>query len=249
MKFAGSLDRSPVVGLSMILCLLVPAGCSDYGIRAGDSPQIIALKKMGAKVTTMMTGGVVIDLKDCSVDDDDLIYFEELPDVMSVNLSGTHISDEGLQHLAVGPKNLGELFLEQTDVTDAGFSQLKELSGLTLLSLSGTQITDEALAMLPTNHPKIRDLKLIDCSQITDAGMKSIAELRGLQNLFLANCTQITDEGLKHLDGKRGMKLIQLLNTGCTSGGVESLASSTGAPIVVNAEGKAAGAFAKMVQQ
>ncbi|MGE0377413.1 MAG: hypothetical protein AB7I48_24610 [Planctomycetaceae bacterium] len=225
------------------------AGCTDYRIKEGDSPQIIALKKMGAQVSSAMTGGENIDLKDTGVDDDDLVHFEELPNVATLNLSGTDVTDEGLKHLAAGPTKLSELILDETELTDTGIETIHELSQLSVLSLCGTKITDKTLAMLVENHPGIVDLRLMRCDQITNDGLKSIAQLPRLGNLFLADCKQITDEGLEHLMGKPGMRMVHLLNTGCTNAAVERLASTTGTPFVLNAEGKPAGALAKFANQ
>ena len=232
--------RIPAGVLAAVAACLTIGGC-DYGIKEGDNPQIIALKKMGAKVIHGIDGSYQIDLKDSSIGDDGLIHFEELPNVQSIDLSNTNVTDEGLVHLVDGPEMLGTLMLDDTDITDQGIEILKGISGLSSLSLCGTSVTNEGLAQLPENLPRLSSLRLMNCDQITNDGLKAIAELRGLELLFLTDCPQITNEGLKHLIGKKRLRMVHLVNTGCTTGGAANLANSLRSAIVVGPDGKAAG--------
>ena len=230
-----------------VVPLILTVGCSDYGILEGDNPQIIALKRLGAKVQYGMPGGYYIELQNTGVDDDDLIHFEELPEVLTVDLSATNITDEGLHHLVTGPKHLKSLILDETDITDAGIEILKGLQGITSLSLSGTGITDAGLAHLKESLPRLASIKLMRCKAISDAGLRSLAEVRSLSAIHLADCAQITDAGLEHLlTAKRPFKVVYLLNTGCSADGVEKFATRSGSLMVVNAAGEAAGALAKL---
>jgi hypothetical protein len=73
----------------------------------------------------------------------------------SVSVSGTQVSDEGLQDIASALKarENGRLDISQTSVTDQGMAYLDGL-GLMQLNLSGTKVTDAGLnklkALLPT---------------------------------------------------------------------------------------------------
>jgi hypothetical protein len=224
-------------------------GCRDPRIREGDPPQIIALKKSGAEVQYALTGGYYIDLKDSGIDDDDLLPLAELPTVQSLDLSGTDVTDEGLQHIVAGPKDLPTLQLDGTSITDAAIEVLKGLPNLTNLSLTGTAITDKGLAMLPECLPNLRSLTLNDCQGISNDCPRSVAKLERLQALSLANCRQISGDGLEHLRDKKSFQSIYLFNTGCSNASVQKLAEATRAQFVVNAEGKPAGALAKLLSR
>ncbi len=67
--------------------------------------------------------------------------------VVSLNLSNTNTNDELLREVAKFP-HLQRLYLENTQVSDAGVSLLTGLKFLEYLNLSGTQITREATASL-----------------------------------------------------------------------------------------------------
>lgn len=225
----------------LVLLAATSAGCGDYGIKEGDNPQIIALKKAGARVQYGLAGGYYIDLKDTGLDDGDLEPIEQLPDILTLDLSGTDVTDAGLARIAAGPKDLTSLILDNTDVTDEGLAAIAGLSNLTTLSIAGTGVTDAGLALLPQNHSRLKSLTLMDCEKITNEGLKSIARLEALEAVSLANCRQITDEGLEHLMGRRGFRMIYLLNTSATDATAARLARTTGALMVVTAGGELAG--------
>jgi internalin A len=91
--------------------------------------------------------------------------------VVSVNLSGTQITDAGLKELAP-LTNLTRLFLSSPQVTDAGLKELAPLTNLTRLFLKDTRVTD--------------------------TGLKELAPLTNLTTLVLKD-TRVTDAGVKEL--------------------------------------------------
>ncbi len=76
-------------------------------------------------------------------------------EVIQVTLSGTKITDKGLEHLK-GLTSLTFLHLRNTNVTDAGLEYLKGITSLISLNLPGTKITDAGLAELKAALPKCR---------------------------------------------------------------------------------------------
>jgi hypothetical protein len=120
------------------------------------------------------------------------IAFDEIP---AVFLDGSEIDDAGLVHVA-RLTSLLELGLNLTQVTDAGLAHLTGLSDLKYLGLSGTQVTD--------------------------AGLVHVAGLRNLTRLNLAG-TQVTDAGLVHLSGLSKLQYLTLINTKVSNAGVAEL--------------------------
>jgi hypothetical protein len=69
-----------------------------------------------------------------------------------VGLTGTQVTDAGLEHL----KRLGQLqllYIGHTQVTDAGLEHLKGLSQLKQLSLGGTKVTKSGIKKLQQALP------------------------------------------------------------------------------------------------
>jgi Leucine-rich repeat (LRR) protein len=73
-------------------------------------------------------------------------------------------------------------------------AQLATVRQLVELDLSTTQITDAGLAHLKT-LPSLARLHLYNCPKITDAGLTHLQELPGLVRLSL-QFSKITDEGV-----------------------------------------------------
>lgn len=74
---------------------------------------------------------------------------------------------------------------------------------LTILQLAGCrQLTDEGLHCLTMGSPRLREVSLESCSQITSSSAPSIASLKHLQKLNVAHCPLLTDtflqEGVTH---------------------------------------------------
>jgi hypothetical protein len=91
--------------------------------------------------------------------------------VKDVWLNSTEVTDAGLEHLK-GLCELQELFLDGTHVTGAGLEHLKGLSQLWGLYLGGTHVTD--------------------------AGLKHLKRLSQLEFLVLRD-TRVTDNGIRRL--------------------------------------------------
>ena len=90
---------------------------------------------------------VYVYLNGPQVTDAELACFEKLPELFSLRLIGTNISDVGLTHLK-GATILQHLDLARTKVTDAGLSHLKGLRQLRSLDLGGTKVTDAGIEYL-----------------------------------------------------------------------------------------------------
>jgi len=144
------------------------------------------------------------------VRDDDLAGLAGRDDVASLVLGRTKVTDGGLAHL--GPaRRLEWLDLAFTTVTDAGVAPLlTSARNLRQLNLEGTQISDAALARL-RDCAQLEELDLSGTA-ITDAGLRHLAALKRLRLLWLTG-TRITDAGL---DALRDLKALETLDVGGT---------------------------------
>ena len=73
------------------------------------------------------------------------------------------------------------------------------------------QVTDRGLQLLAgTNLPKLETISLSRCSRITDEGLKHLAQIKSLRNLYLAYNPQITDLGIQYISAINGLSWIVL---------------------------------------
>ena len=64
------------------------------------------------------------------------------------------------------------------------------------LKLAGTAITDDALIRVLWNCPKLEDLDLTMCDELTDRSFEALSEVCPmLQSVVVANCWQLCNAG------------------------------------------------------
>lgn len=83
------------------------------------------------------------------------------------------------------------------------------------------QMTDEMLAQA-AEIPHLTVLKLGNCKQLTDAGVRHLAKLPRLRELDLSH-TRVTDDGLKVLRELPGLRSLNLVMTMVTDAGLQHL--------------------------
>jgi hypothetical protein len=131
--------------------------------------------------------------------------------VGSLNLAGTVITDEGLQHLAEND-SLEQLHLGWTAVTDRGCQALLRLENLRALDLRGTKITDAGAALL-AGLPHLEALVLEETavsSQVAAALQPLATRLRHLNLAYTA-------VGDSAIDSLRNFSELRTLNLRATS--------------------------------
>jgi len=138
--------------------------------------------------------------------------------------SGTQTTDADLARRLEGLTSLGELKLQDTNITDAGLAHLKGLTSLELLYLGKTQITDAGLAHLK-NLTALRHLCVHE-TQVSNAGLEQLKSLTSLQYLCLHD-TQVSDAGLAHLKGLTSLQTLYLHNTQISDAGLVHLKGLT----------------------
>jgi hypothetical protein len=167
-------------GLSTLLFFMVVASSafSWYGIRyRREQQQQQALAEFDRfQPWTMATlDDVWLDFssspsKPC---DADLSPLRALPELISLDLGGAPVTDDGLTCLEGLPR-LHRLGLSRTSVTDAGLAHVGQLRSLRNLDLSGTRITDAGLVHLE-RLSKLRRLSL-RTTRVTDDGVQRLQE-------------------------------------------------------------------------
>jgi Leucine-rich repeat (LRR) protein len=113
---------------------------------------------------------------------------------------------------------------QREDVTDAHLaSLLKAYPNLQMLKLKDCDISDEGLKSI-AQLPNLQILNLKKCNQITDEGLKSIAQLHNLQMLNLNVCLKITNEGLKSIAQLSHLQTLKLHACNISDEGLKSIA-------------------------
>ncbi len=166
-----------------------------------------------------------ISLRLTKVTDAGLAALAENSAIRSLLVPGTKVSDAGMKHL----RRLSQLetlwlgvYDEGANVTDEGLGDIGELTTLKHLNLSGTKITDAGLPRLG-KLSKLESLSL-DSTAITEEGLRHLAPLQNLQSLRLYTRSPITDVGAGHLAQLKSLRDITD-NLEVTDAGVEKLAA------------------------
>lgn len=133
----------------------------DEAAESRQTAALEALRRRGAVATRLSEGEpwveVRLDLLGEQIADSDLALLGGLESTLvSLNLSGTSVTDEGMGALARFPR-LERLHLARTAISDAGVERLAPLQSLAYLNLYGTDVTDRTL-VVAANHPKLEQL-------------------------------------------------------------------------------------------
>jgi len=140
--------------------------------------------------------------------------------VVEVNLGETAAGDEDLADLSQFPM-LSRLYVDGTEITDAGLVYVHRLRELESLSLSKTAVTDEGLRRIG-ELPKLEGLWL-DGTGVTDSGIAHLKSARRLSELILSG-TSVTNRGVEHLIRLRGLKRVSQDDTDVSREGFRKLA-------------------------
>ncbi|MCA1596998.1 MAG: hypothetical protein LC772_11315, partial [Chloroflexi bacterium] len=175
-----------------------------------------------------------LDLQDCTgVTDDGLRLLARLPRLEHLNVSGSAITDRGLEVLRSLPLLRSFRMYHQRGVTDAGAENLASCEHLERVDLMGTATGDGAIRAL-AGKPELREL--LAGSEVTDDGltvlhtvprfktwsggepeMSLMSALAHPTYLWLNLKAPLTDAGLSNLTGLDGLFALNLF--GSSGGG------------------------------
>ena len=164
-----------------------------------------------------------LDLSGTSITGAGLHYLQSMKSLRSLNVSNTAIRDADCETIAALPlwqldlctnkitsnglkylskcKTLNELFLDRTILRE-GIGGLNSLP-LTQLTVRHTYVSDKDLASV--NLPKLQRLN-VDDTQITDAGLMKMLEMKELISVMARECPNITAEGVKKVQAAAAAK-------------------------------------------
>jgi uncharacterized membrane protein len=155
----------------------------DEAAAATQEAAVARLRERGAVATRLSASGpwmeVRFDLLGAQVTDADLALLAGLePTLVSLNLAGTSVTDDGLSAIDSFVR-LERLHLGRTAVTDAGLTHLASLKALGYLNLYGTEVSDRALVEI-ARLPKLASLYVWDTRVSAEAGALLAALKPGL---------------------------------------------------------------------
>jgi internalin A len=173
-----------------IVILLCLAGCLN-ATTAGW------IESLGGSLTTDAHGAVTgVSLRGSWVTDTDLRKLAEYPELTTLDLSLTRITDEGMAELKK-LRNITDLNLYYAEyVTDQGVAAIKDWKKLKRLNLHGTKSSDTALEHIAG----ITSLESLDVGStlMTDVGLERLNTLTNLKELTMGG-NELGDAGLQAL--------------------------------------------------
>jgi internalin A len=155
------------------------------------------IESVGGSVTSNAHGTVTgVNLRGSWVTDTDLRQLAQYPELTTLDLSLTHVTDEGMAELR-NLRNITDLNLYYAEyVTDQGVAAIKDWKKLKRLNLRGTKASDTSLEHISG----ITSLESLDvgATQITDVGLERLTTLTNLKELRMGG-NELGDAGLQAL--------------------------------------------------
>jgi internalin A len=189
--------------ISILLAFAAFASAAE--VRSGDIPWI---SDLGGSVTRNAQGRVTgVSLRGSWVADADLRGLNELADLTTLDLSLTHITDQGMQEIK-GLRGITELNLYYAEyVTDEGIAAIKDWKKLKRLNLHGTKVGDTGLEHISGITP-LESLN-VGSTLMTDVGLERLTMLPNLKELTMGG-NELGDAGLQALRQMPGLTYLDL---------------------------------------
>ncbi len=178
------------------ILILLACTISTFGaeVRPGDTQWIGNLGGTFIRNTQGRVAGV--SFRGSWVSDADLRSLNELPDLTTLDLSLTHITDQGMQEIK-NLRSITELNLYFAEyVTDEGIAAIKDWKKLKRLNLHGTKVGDTGLEHISGIAP-LESLN-VGSTLMTDVGLERLTMLPNLKELTMGG-NELGDAGLQAL--------------------------------------------------
>lgn len=135
-----------------------------------------------------------------------------LPSLMSLDLSGCNIQDQGVAALGNNPRFRDITLAECPNITDLGLQkmcqQCRQLENFDVSHCKG--LTDNAIKNLAFCCRLLRTLNLAGCNKLTDSSLQYLSGVcHYIEALDLSGCVHITDKSLRYL--RKGCKRLSSL--------------------------------------
>jgi len=142
---------------------------------------------------------------------------------VGVQVGPDRLASEDMKYFR-GMKHLRGVWLCGADVTDSSLCHLRGANELKAINLDSTQITDAGLKELAQAVPNVARLSLVR-TDVTDRGLAYLTKLPHISHLNLRD-TKVTDEGIKHLIGLPRLERLSLNFCNVTDRALEVLQNS-----------------------
>ena len=213
--------------LSLLILCVGSALAADL-----KTPPTQWITDLGGTATRDAQGRVVgVNLRGTWVSDTDLHRLNDLPDLATLDLGLTHITDQGMAELK-NLRNVTDLSLYFAEyITDEGLSAIKDWKKLKRLNLHGTKAGDTALEHISG----IATLESVNVGStlMTDVGLERLTALAKLKELTMGG-NELGDAGLQALRQMPGLTYLDLSGRQGTDKNVWTVAmSETGVEAVL----------------
>jgi len=211
-----------------------------------ESGAVESLESAGALLEKNESGAVVsVDLSQVRLGEFDLAVLDDLSQLTELTLYGSEVTAETFKQIGDldticklnlektpfnlqaakdirGLKNLEELFLFRSDVSDACCAELIKFSKLKQIRCGQTRIGDDGLVEL-AKLQTLEAIDLSDCNRVSNAGLKSLSALPNLRFLKVFG-KRIDDEGVQYVGQMSNMQVLGLNDTDVTDEGMKAIA-------------------------
>jgi hypothetical protein len=182
------------------------------------------IEDLGGTVTRNAEGRVTgVNLRGTWVGDSDLRGLKDLPELRTLDLSLTHITDQGMQEMKdlKGITDLNLYFAEY--VTDEGIAAIRGWKKLKTLNLHGTKVGDAGLEHI-AGISTLESLN-VGSTLMTDVGLERLTNLTNLKRLTMGG-NELGDAGLQALRQLPGLTYLDLSGRQGTDKNVWTIAMS-----------------------
>jgi hypothetical protein len=161
----------------------------------------------GAPALAQLTSLRILDLRGTSVGDEGLALLTALKELRDLDLSESIVGNTGLEALRQMP-HLTHLNLWAARVGDAGMPALAQVKTLVSLNLDNVGYPDEKIELTDAGVAHLTSLENLEWlhlgkTAVGDAGLMELAKLPKLKELTITFCPNVTDSGVSQLQAAR----------------------------------------------